>query len=205
MTSGGYDEGYESYPCFWGKEPSSLVRRVGEWVPSVQSLRVLDAGCGEGKNAAFLAEKGASVDAFDVSTLAIAHARHHFANASNVRFAVADIRDVSLLAASYDVVVAYGVLHCLPDEGAVRSVLARLATATRPGGLHVVCVFNDRSQDLSAHPELTPVLLSHAWYCQRYANWQVIEATDSDLTESHPHNERVHTHSMTRLVARQPR
>jgi SAM-dependent methyltransferase len=164
MTKGGYDDGYKLCPCFWGREPSSLVRRLEEWLPALDGLRVLDAGCGEGKNAAFFAERGAVVDAFDISALAIAHARALFSTAPNLRLAVADVRDMPLAPAVYDVVVAYGVLHCLPDEAAVRSVLDRLAEATRPGGLHVVCVFNDRSQDLSAHPELTPVLLQHEWY-----------------------------------------
>jgi tellurite methyltransferase len=200
MTRGGYDDGYMACPCFWGKEPSSLVRRVGEWLPSVRGLRALDAGCGEGKNAAFLAERGAFVDAFDVSALAIAHGHAQFPSATNVRFAVADIRDVPLPSASYDIVVAYGVLHCLPSEQAVGAVLTRLADATRPGGLHVVCVFNKRSQDLSAHPGFAPVLLSHAWYCHWYAGWRILEASDRDLTERHPHNDREHTHSMTRLV-----
>jgi 2-polyprenyl-3-methyl-5-hydroxy-6-metoxy-1,4-benzoquinol methylase len=163
---------------------------------------VLDAGCGEGKNASFLAAQGARIDAFDISPVAITHARHQLGQVSNLRLEVADIQEVHLEPASYDVVVAYGVLHCLPNEAAVRSVLTRLAQATRPGGLHIVCVFNDRSQDLSAHPGLLPVLLPHDWYRERYASWCILEATDRDLTERHPHNELEHTHSMTRLVAR---
>jgi SAM-dependent methyltransferase len=204
MTTGGYDDGYRSCPCFWGTQPSSLVRRVTEWIPSLHGLRVLDVGCGEGKNAAFLAAHGARVDAFDVSPVAIAHARKVLAEVSNVRLEVADIQEAPLEFGAYDLVVAYGLLHCLPNETAVRFALGRLADATKPGGLHIVCVFNDRSQDLSAHPGFAPVLLPHHWYRERYASWRILEATDQDLTERHPHNLIEHTHSMTRLVARRP-
>jgi cyclopropane fatty-acyl-phospholipid synthase-like methyltransferase len=103
---------------------------------------------------------------------------------------------------SYDIVVAYGLLHCLSDAHAVEEIVGKLQQTTRPGGLHLVCTFNDRSQDLSAHPGFQPFLASHSWYLARYATWEVLEASDADLTERHPHNDRLHTHSMTRVVAR---
>ena len=46
---GGYDEGYSRCPCFWGKSPGSLVRRVISDMSSAQGRQVLDLGCGEGK------------------------------------------------------------------------------------------------------------------------------------------------------------
>ena len=59
MIDGGYDSGYRACPCFWGSDPGSLVSRLATIVPSFTGLQVLDAGCGEGKNAIFLAGKGA--------------------------------------------------------------------------------------------------------------------------------------------------
>jgi SAM-dependent methyltransferase len=175
--SGGYDDGYRTCGCFWGKDPSSLVKRLGEWLPPIKGLRVLDAGCGEGKNAAFLAAAGATVDAFDVSPAAIANAMSSFPGLTGVTFSVADARTVDLPREGYDVAILYGLLHCLPDAPAVRTVLSRVRAATRVGGVHLVCAFNDRSQDLSAHPGFNPILLSHEWYLAEYADWQTVEAT----------------------------
>ena len=52
--SGGYDEGYIASDCFWGEEPGSLIRQLGEVLTDFAGLSVLDAGCGEGKNAVHL-------------------------------------------------------------------------------------------------------------------------------------------------------
>ena len=163
---------------------------------------MLDAGCGEGKNAAYLSKLGAQVDAFDVSDRAIAHARTLWAGCSNVRWQVADARRVHLPENSYDVVVAYGLLHCVRDQCEVVDLVSRLKRCTRQAGLHVVCTFNDRHQELHAHPGFSPLLLPHTFYESLYAGWSVIHCTDSNLRETHPHNRLPHVHSMTRLIAR---
>jgi tellurite methyltransferase len=202
---GGYDDGYKASDCFWGHEPSSLVRRLSEWVGDIAGQRVLDAGCGEGKNAIYLAQRQAAVDAFDLSPFAIARARTHWGEAGKgVFWRVADAREEAFAAESYDIVIAYGLLHCFKSPEEVVCAIRRFQEATRPGGLHLICAFNDRFQDLSAHPGFTPLLQSHAWYLSLYKAWKIIDSSDSDLTEEHPHNNIRHTHSMTRIVSRKP-
>jgi 2-polyprenyl-3-methyl-5-hydroxy-6-metoxy-1,4-benzoquinol methylase len=168
----------------------------------VRGFAVLDAGCGEGKNAAFLAADGAVIDAFDVSALAIQNGRRHFADCTGIRWRVGDIREIDLPQNHYDVAIAYGLLHCLPSAAEVRDVIVRLQNATRSSGYNVICAFNDRRQELYAHPGFSPSLLSHAHYIAAYASWEVLRESDSDLTERHPHNNLEHTHSMTRILAR---
>lgn len=199
---GGYDEGYEACPCFWGREPGSLVKLLRARVLSLSGLNVLDAGCGEGKNAAYLARCGARVRAVDISGPAIANAERAWGDTGGIIWEVADIRNVEVPLATYDVVLAYGLLHCLPGEQEVRDVAAKLQAATKTDGYNVVCAFNSRHQELTAHPGFQPCLLDHIFYAQLYASWEIIELSDSDLIESHPHNNIVHTHSLTRLVAR---
>jgi len=169
----------------------------------LQSMKALDAGAGEGKNAYFLAERGASVVALELSCDAIRNARKTFGASARVSWIEGDVRTAQLANASFDLVVAYGLFHCLsvPDE--VEQVVGRLQEATVAGGWNVVCAFNARSQDLSAHPGFFPCLLEHSTYVQMYEGWEC-EATDSDLTEIHPHNKIEHTHSMTRIIARKP-
>lgn len=204
MNAGGYDEGYQSCPCFWGTNPSSLVKLLLTLAGSVENLAVLDAGCGEGKNAIFLASLGAMVRAFDLSEIAIRHAKEWAPNKSfpKVSFEVADVRSVLIPRFSYDVVIAYGLLHCLADCDEVVSVVNRLKAACRERGVFILCAFNDRSQDLSAHPGFHPVLLPHDIYISLFAGWELLHCSDEDLTEIHPHNEILHTHSMTRILAR---
>ena len=68
--NGGYDAGYIACPCFWGRSPGSLVRLLDKYIVDFSGMEVLDAGCGEGKNAAFLSQRGARVRAIDVSEAA---------------------------------------------------------------------------------------------------------------------------------------
>ncbi len=206
MIDGGYDSGYRACPCFWGSDPGSLVSRLATIIPSFTGLQVLDAGCGEGKNAIFLAGKGAVVQAYDISQIAIQHAEDlkFGLQVGNVCFHAQDIRSASIGSLSFDVVIAYGLMHCLPDEREVRSLCALLQDATKEGGYLILCAFNDRFQDLSAHPGLTPTLLPHATYLDMFAGWDIVEASDKDLHETHPNNNIPHTHSMSRIIARKP-
>ncbi len=200
--NGGYDEGYRRCGCFWGTTPGSYLNALVRDLGSFRGLRILDAGCGEGKNAVFLARRGAIVDAVDVSTIAIENGMRTWGRQGNVRWMVADVRDMAL-ECDYDVVVAYGLLHCLADSSEVATVVSRLQEATAVGGFNVLCAFNDRRQELAeAHPGFVPCLLRHPDYVEFYASWKVLAASDEDLTEEHPHNNIEHTHSMTRLLAR---
>lgn len=199
---GGYDDGYEACPCFWGKEPSSMVKRINQYLQPIAGLTVFDAGCGEGKNAAYFASQGAFVHAVDISELAIENARRAWPELKNVIWQVSDIRTLEIGEQINDVVVAYGLLHCLQGQGEVIEVLDKLQRSTKVGGLNVVCVFNRRFQDLAAHPGFQPFLGSHDFYRDVYSTWNVLEISDSDLIEKHPHNNIEHTHSMTRLIAR---
>jgi len=202
--NGGYDAGYQACPCFWGDEPGSLLTRLVSRVADVASLRAFDAGCGEGKNAFYLASRGASVVAVDLSPWAIMNGRARHGDVPGIKWIVGDVGALRLPVGEYHVVVAYGLLHCLPDPAAVRDLVDRLMQATRPGGYQIVCAFNARFQDLRAHLDFSPTLLSHADILSLYDGWDVVEASDRDLVETHPHNNIQHTHSMTRLIARKP-
>jgi cyclopropane fatty-acyl-phospholipid synthase-like methyltransferase len=169
---------------------------------SMSGMRILDVGCGEGKNAAYLAGLGAVVRAFDVSPLAIRNARIAWGELSNVTWEVADLRTLPLESAPFDVIVAYGVFHCLSAPEEIYSAARRLQQATTAGGYNVVCAFNSRYQDLrNAHPTLRPTLLRHEDYQLIYSDWDLITISDSDLHESHPDRNIPHIHTVTRLLA----
>jgi SAM-dependent methyltransferase len=199
---GGYDDGYSQSKCFWGMTPGKLVTQLMSTIGPVAGLRVLDAGCGEGKNAGYLAAGGAFVRAIDVSELAIAHARQLFDPTLSVRWEVGNIVDADLSKEAYDIVLAYGLLHCLSCKRIVISTVLKIQACTKVGGYNAVVAFNDRQQDLTAHPGFSPCLLAHSAYVTMYDGWDILHSSDSDLTERHPHNDIEHTHSMTRVLAR---
>ena len=201
--NGGYDVGYSACDCFWGTEPGSFVRLLHTQVRDFSGLKVLDLGCGEGKNAVFLARQGAVVDAIDISERAIRNGMRQWPNVSGVKWQIADILQVQLAPRSYDVAIAYGVFHCLQNETDIRLIVHHLKEAIRPSGYMIVCAFNDRRQELAeAHPGFHPCLLSNAEYLGMLSGFQIVAASDSDLTERHPHNRIEHTHSLSRILAR---
>ncbi len=202
--SGGYDDGYRQCPCFWGTEPGSLVKQLLGMLDVSPGLRVLDVGCGEGKNAAPFAARGAKVRAIDVSSVAIDNACNAWRELPGIQWEIGDVGRVHLPASHYNVVVAYGLLHCLASENEIAHVVTRLKNTTRRGGYHVICAFNRRAQDLSAHPGFTPCLVDHEFFIALYDTWEILHCTDSDLWEVHPHNLIPHSHSLTRLIARRP-
>src|SRR5689334_11966546 len=89
-----------------------LVREVGAL--EVAGLRTLVVGCGYGDDAAFLAQAGADVTAFDVSPSAVAHARERFADL-DIRWAVASATaPPAEWAGAFDLVVEIFTLQVLP-------------------------------------------------------------------------------------------
>src|SRR5690242_8250109 len=73
-NGGGYDDGYDACPCFWGTKPGSLVELLVKDV-SLDGKAVLDLGSGEGKNAVYLSRLGATVEAWEISRAALKNAR----------------------------------------------------------------------------------------------------------------------------------
>jgi len=82
-------------------------------------------------------------------------------------------------------------------------VIENLQGATRIGGYHVICAFNDRHQELAAHPGLDPCCLHHDMYVNAYQKWELLRCTDVDLVETHPDTCIPHRHSLTRHLGEQ--
>lgn len=89
-----YDKHYDSKEYYWGLEPNRLCFEIMQRKPLVKPYKVLDIGCGEGKDAVFLAKNGYDVTAFDISETGIQKAKN-LADIHGVKvdFFKADIKD----------------------------------------------------------------------------------------------------------------
>lgn len=102
--------------------------------------RVLELGCGHGRNATYLASWGCSVDAVDFSAQAIEWARERAEQAdAAVNFQHCSIFDATFTEGSYDLVYDSGCFHHLPPHR--RKDYAELVhAALKPGGSYgLVC------------------------------------------------------------------
>jgi SAM-dependent methyltransferase len=105
----------------------------------VPGMRVLDAGCGYGRNLMHLLREGCEVFAVDASVGAIAHVRALAAElAPNLppdNFRVGLIEKMEFPDAFADVVICSSVLQFARDEAHFLAMLEGLWRAVRPGGM----------------------------------------------------------------------
>lgn len=140
MTLPEWDERYRDRPAMWGVSPNATVAaELAELPPG----RALDLGCGDGRHARWLADRGHEVVAVDGSAVAIAQlerAAHVDGHRLDAR--VADLRDASAWPDGPFDLVLLAYLH-LPRE-AMRAVHRRAAERLAPGGTWLL-VGHDRS------------------------------------------------------------
>ena len=133
-----------------------LIREVGGGA----ARDVLDCSCGIGTQAIGLALRGYRVHGTDLSERAVERARAEAARlGADVTFGVADFRDLSVVDATFDVVLSYdnAVPHLLGDAdlaAALRAMLAKL----RPGGLLVIGT-RDHDRALVERPPVAPPIV----------------------------------------------
>ena len=105
---------------------------------------MVDAGCGTGENALYLASQGLDVTGLDLAPLAIERACSKAAERGvNARFEVADVLDLSAFAGAFDSGIDSGCFHTFDDESRARYVLSLHATL-RPGARMFIMTFSDR-------------------------------------------------------------
>ncbi|MGW2894291.1 class I SAM-dependent methyltransferase [Streptomyces sp. NPDC001212] len=131
---GFYADRTRPVPFFADKPDENLV----EWLERglIGGRRALDLGCGPGRNALYLAERGFEVDAVDLSPQAVAWARERARETgAEVRFLCQDAFGSagSPLTGPYDLVYDSGCFHHLPPHRRI-SHLALLDRVLAPGG-----------------------------------------------------------------------
>jgi ubiquinone/menaquinone biosynthesis C-methylase UbiE len=108
--------------------------RVSHFISS--SDTVLELGCGSGATALRLAPSVGRMVATDVSSGMIAIAREKAAARAcqNVAFSVADVEHAPGPDGAFDAVLAFNLLHLIPDRP---SALAHVCRLLKPGGLFI--------------------------------------------------------------------
>ena len=99
-----------------GTIPSALCLEIVRFCPPVRPLRVLDIGCGEGKDAVFLARLGYRVSAFDLALSGVEKTKR-LAEQAGVSVDVfrADVNDYRPTG-TFDILYSSGALHYLRPE-----------------------------------------------------------------------------------------
>jgi cyclopropane fatty-acyl-phospholipid synthase-like methyltransferase len=162
-----WDASYQGGPAPWdvGHAQAAIAR-----LADAGAFRgsVLDAGCGTGENALYIAAQGCDVLGVDVAETAVEMARAKARERGvAAQFELADALQLETVARTFDAVVDVGLFHSL-DEDERRRYVAGLAAVTRPGAVVYVLCFSDEGEDPGPHPVSKDDLAS------AFARWEIV-------------------------------
>lgn len=186
----------ESAGAFGG--PAEELVGLADLLPRASSA--LDLGCGEGRNALYLAERGLKVTAVDISEAGIGKLRHLARRRGlNVKTEVCDMRDYAFRQ-SYDLIVAHGSLHLIERKHWM-NLINSIKTHTSSGGYNVVVVFTDAIPPPDDLKAFHLGLFREGELFEFYEDWEMLVRSSYILEDEHPGNIR-HTHPINKVVAR---
>ncbi|MNW41239.1 Tellurite methyltransferase [compost metagenome] len=173
-----YEEEYKTEEYYWGLEPNKACYQVLQLMPPSRRLKLLDIGCGEGKDAVFFARNGYDVTAFDVSDAGIEKTKR-LADQMGVHVNVfkADILDYRL-DAYYDIVFSSGVLHYIKPDFR-NEIFENYKQYTNVNGMHFLNVFVNKPF-IAPPPEKEPN--AYKWYSgellSHYHDWFIQDSSE---------------------------
>jgi len=134
-----YNSKYSDNNYYWGLEPNHSCYEVMKVLPPIKPYKLLDIGCGEGKDAVFFAKNGYDVTAIDLSETGIEKTKE-LAKANNVHVNafVTNINEFNPKE-NYDIVFSSSVLH-LVQKNVRDYLLNSLISHTNNGGIHMIQV-----------------------------------------------------------------
>ena len=196
-----YENFYQKEEYFWGVQPSNMCLKVLELLPPIRPLKLLDIGCGEGKDAVFFARCGYNVSAFDISEAGLDKTKRLADSARvHVRAFRANMLDYRL-DEKYDILFSSGVLHYIKPD--LRDeVLANYKDHVNDNGIVALHVFVKKAF-ITAAPEKEKHIsfewksgqlftYFHDWYIEHCTEY-VFDCNSSGIP---------HRHAANRLFAR---
>lgn len=168
----------DSTGYYWGVNPSPMCLKVLSLLPPDKHLKLLDIGCGEGKDAVFFARCGYDVSAFDISDAGLDKTKR-LAESANVEVDVfkANIWDYRL-SCKYDILYSSGALHYIKPE--LRGeIFNNYQNHTSPDGIHA---FNAFVQKPFIPPAPEKEDHSYLWHSGEllgyYSDWLIEDSSE---------------------------
>ena len=137
-----YRRVYAAGARFWEtplptEELVEFIKKAG--IP--RGSKVIEFGCGEGRDAIFLAKTGLDVTAVDIAPSAVERAREWAAEEGvQVNFQVKDVREMKGIPGEYyDLGIDIGCLQMFPEHQARRRYFAEAFRVLKPKAIYFLC------------------------------------------------------------------
>lgn len=164
--------------------------------------KVLDLGCGDGRNAIFLAENGFDVTAVDISEAGIKKLQYWIHKKGlSIETVIGDIRYYEFTD-TFDMIVAHGCLHLIEREYWI-SLIEQIKFHTNVDGYNVIAVFTNRLPQPDDLKEFVLGLFHEGELFTYYKDWKIILQQSYIKEDEHPGNIK-HRHAINKLVAQKP-
>jgi len=182
---------------FSGGRPSQEFLDLVNKLP--RAARVLDLGCGDGRNALFLAEHGYDVTAVDMSANAIDKLNRLASEKEiNINTQVQDMRDY-VFTNVHDLIISHGNLHLIEREDWI-DLIEKIQNNTAVGGYNVIAVFTDSIPPPADLVEFTVGLFMEGELFEYYNDWKIFLKESYVLEDEHPGSPK-HRHPINKIVA----
>lgn len=161
---------------------------------------VLDVGCGDGKNALYLAGLGVrNIDAFDLSENAIAKLKRlALSQGVQINTWVQDVADFTFTK-KYDLIFSFGTLHFVRKEIWHRFIRSA-KEHTNSHGIHIIQLFTNA---LPPTADIAPYAVGLADDLELktlYSDWSILQFQSYTFEEEHP-GIPMHRHASNKIVA----
>jgi tellurite methyltransferase len=169
----------------------------------LQKGKVLDLGCGDGRNALYAASLGYDVTAVDISNAGVSKLNNLAKmQGTDVKAIVQDMRNYHPNE-YFDVVISHGCLHLLYRDEWMK-VLNNIKAMTTPGGLNIVVVFTDKAPPSPDMEPFTKGLFKEEELFGQYSGW-TIHHQNSHIFEDDHEGGIHHVHAVNRIISQKSR
>lgn len=197
-----YEERYRTGEYYWGLRPNDLAFEVLRRFYPTKPMRLLEIGCGEGRDAVFFARNGFQVTAFDLAESGLEKARQLAERQHvEVNFFCADLLQFRV-EEPFDLIYSSGVFHHIPPR-LRQEVFSGYKSCVLPGGAVAANVFvkkpyipvppdSDGDDDTWESGEL--------FRC--FSDWKILSAQETEFDCSS--GTVPHRHCMNEVIAQKP-
>jgi len=180
-----------------GQPSAEIIELASKLKPN---STILDIGCGDGRNAIFLAQQGFLVTAFDISDSGVKKLIHRSKKLNvSINAFVQDMISFDFVQ-GYDLIITHGCMHLISKIDSFRLV-RDIQDHTIESGFNVHAVFTDSIEPSEDMKSLCKGLFKEGEIFELYKDWNIIVQKSYVLEDEHPGGIK-HRHSINKIVAK---